>query len=68
MVENVIRIKGGITIIACVSVKIRRNIISAKKYIWNPATCSCENSKYLGSTIDDSMITCNGIMDAVAKS
>ena len=25
-------------------------------YIWIPATCSCENNKYLRSMIDDSMI------------
>ena len=23
-------------------------------YIWNPATCSCENGKYLASIMDDS--------------
>ena len=27
-----------------------------KDYIWNPATCSCENGKYVGSIIDDSVI------------
>ena len=68
MVEKVTRIKGGITINARVSVKIRGNIISAKKYIWNPATCSCENSKYLGSTFDDSMISRDEVIDAVVKS
>ena len=34
-----------------------------KVYIWNPATCSCENNKYLGSTIDDSVITCDEILE-----
>ena len=29
-----------------------------KYYIWNPATCSCENGKYLASILDDSVITC----------
>ena len=28
-----------------------------KDYIWNPATFSSENGKYLGSIIDDSVIT-----------
>ena len=28
-----------------------------KYYIWNPATFSSENGKYLGSIIDDSVIT-----------
>ena len=27
-------------------------------YIWNSTTCNCENGKYLGSIIDDSVITC----------
>ena len=33
-------------------------------YIWNPATCSCENGKYLVSiTDDDSVITCDEIIE-----
>ena len=28
-----------------------------KDYIWNPATCSCGNGKYLANFIDDSVIT-----------
>ena len=27
------------------------------------ATCSCKNGKYLGSIIDDSVITCDEIID-----
>ena len=27
-----------------------------KDYIWNPSTCTCENGKYLGSIIGDSVI------------
>ena len=34
-----------------------------KKYIWNPATCSYENDKYLASVIDDSVITCDKVID-----
>ena len=34
-----------------------------KGYIWNPATCSCENGRYAGSIIDDSVITCDEIME-----
>ena len=49
MVKNVIRIKIGIRKSVRVSVKIWKT--------WNPATCSCENDKYLGSIIDNSMIT-----------
>ena len=34
-----------------------------KGYIWNPATCSCENGKYIGIIIDNSMTKCNGIIE-----
>ena len=34
------------------------------KKIWNRATCSCKNGKYLASVIDNSVITCDGIIDA----
>ena len=34
----------------------------------NPSTCSCENLKYLAKMIDDSVITCDEIIDAGAKS
>ena len=34
-----------------------------KDYIWNPATCSCKNGKYLASIIDDSAVTCDEIID-----
>ena len=40
------------------------NIIYEKDYTWNPATCNCENGKYLASIIDDLMITCDEIIDA----
>ena len=39
-----------------------------KDYIWNPAKWSYENSNYLASIIDDSVITCDEIIYAVAKS
>ena len=38
-----------------------------KYYIWSPATCSCENSKYLASTIDNSVITCDEIIIAAGS-
>ena len=34
-----------------------------KDYIWNPSTCICENRKYLVSVMDDSVITCNEIIE-----
>ena len=61
MVESVIRIKSGITINVDTGVE---NIIYVKKnYIWNPTTCSCENGKYLANIIDDSVITCDEIIE-----
>ena len=35
----------------------------AKNYICNPSTCTCENSKYLGIIIGDSVITCNEVIE-----
>ena len=35
--------------------------VGEKDYIWNPATCSCQNGKYLASTVDDSAITSDEI-------
>ena len=33
--------------------------VCEKDYIWNPATCSCQNGKYLASFIDDSATACD---------
>ena len=45
----------------------KKNHICEKDYIWNPATCCCENGKYLSSTINNEVITCDEIIDAEAK-
>ena len=34
-----------------------------KDYILNPATCSCENGKYLARIISDSVIMCDDIIE-----
>ena len=39
--------------------KCKKHHLSEKYYVWNPATCSCENGKNLGSVMDDSAIMCN---------
>ena len=39
-----------------------------KKYVWNPATCNCENGKYLASIMDDSAIICDKVIDADMES
>ena len=38
-----------------------------KQYIWNPATCSYENGKYLGGIIDYSVVICDETLAAVSK-
>ena len=38
-----------------------------KDYVWNPATCNCENENYLASIMDYSMITCDEIIESYAK-
>ena len=46
----------------CKSPKEHR-VCEKKNYIWNPATCRCENGKYVGSIIDDSVIVCDEIIE-----
>ena len=41
-----------------------KRFIYVKKIFWNPATCNCENGKYLASIIDDSVITCDEVIDS----
>ena len=64
--ENVIQINGGILANVDVSVKniIYVNIIH---HVWNPATCSYENGKYLASIIDDPVITSDEIIKEETK-
>ena len=47
----------------------KKRILCGKEYVWNPATCDCENGKYLVSNKDDSTIICHDVIDAdtVAK-
>ena len=57
--KNVIEINVGITINANMGIK---NIYATKSYVWNPATCNCENGKYLASIMDDSAIICDEVI------
>ena len=41
---------------------LEKHRVCEKDYIWNPATCSCENGKYIANIIDDSVITCDEII------
>ena len=44
----------------------KRNVCE-KDYVQNPATCNCENGKYLASAMDDSPITCDEIIGPYNK-
>ena len=50
------------------SVECKRHHICEKDCIWNPATCSFKNGKYLGSIIDNSVIAFDEIIEVEAKS
>ena len=43
---------------------VKKHHVYEKGYFWNPATCNCENGKYLASIMDDSTITCDGIIES----
>ena len=45
-----------------VSVRVKVICKGKKDYSWNPSRCVCENSKYLKSTSDTSLIECDEIM------
>ena len=45
----------------------KKHHICEKDYIRNPATCSCEDGKYLASIMDDSAITCDKIIKEETK-
>ena len=35
-----------------------------KYYVWNPATCNCENGKYVADIMDSSAIMCDEIIES----
>ena len=45
----------------------KRRHVCEKDYIWNPATWSCENGKYLANIMDDSPITSDEVIDSCNK-
>ena len=56
--QHLIQIKNGIKINVNVSIKIIV-CLWKKNYTWNPSTFICENSRYLKSIVDDSVIVCD---------
>ena len=45
----------------------KKSHICEKDYVWNPATCSWQNGKYLASIMDDSTIICDETIHAEEK-
>ena len=43
--------------------RVQKHHICEKDYIWNNATCSCKNGKYLASIIEDSGIACDEVIE-----
>ena len=66
MEQYVIQINGGITI--NVNVSVKNCHICEKDYVWNPARCNCENVKYIGSIMGDSVIIRDEITYSEEKS
>ena len=42
----------------------RKRHVCEKDYVWNPATCNCENGKYLGSIMNDSAVILDEVIDS----
>ena len=47
----------------CECKNLKEHHVCKKHYIWNPATYSCENFKYVGNIIDNSVITCEKVIN-----
>ena len=44
-------------------IKCKKCHVCEKGYIWNPATCSCKNGKYLAIIMEDSAIASDEIIE-----
>ena len=42
----------------------KKRHVCEKNYIWNPATSSCENGKYLGRITNDSAVMCDEVIES----
>ena len=40
----------------------KKHHVCEKDCVWNPVTCNCKNEKYLGSIMDDLVITCDRVI------
>ena len=63
--ENVIQINYGVTINVDVTSKIIVCVCASFGiFVWNPSSCNFKNGKYLASIIDDSVITCDEVIES----
>ena len=46
---------------------MQKRHVCENNYVWNTATCNCENGKYFASIMNGSTIICDEVMDADAK-
>ena len=46
---------------------VKKHHVCKKDYIWDPATCSCQDGKYLATIMDNSAIICDEIINVNAK-
>ena len=56
--EIEIQINAGIMVNVNMSICKKRHLCE-KDYVWNHATCNCENGKYLASIMDNSVTMCD---------
>ena len=45
----------------------KKHYLCQNNYVWDPATCNCENGKYLASIMDDSTIICDEVIESYNK-
>ena len=64
MEQNASQINGGVSVKKCwCQCKCKKHHLCEKHYFWDPATCKYENGKYLASIMDDSVITCDEVLE-----
>ena len=61
--QNVIQINGGIKIKSI----LKKHHVCEKEYVWNPSTCICENGRYSASVMDESVITCEEVIESYVE-
>ena len=47
----------------CKNINLKKHRQCEKDYTWDPSSFSCKNCKYLASNTDDSVVTCDEIIE-----